>query len=69
MEKKRFNSALIRHRRKEKKMTQTELGQRIGVSFRQIHQIENGITGTVSYRLPLLAEALDLELEQLYTSN
>ena len=41
----------IRHLRKEKRLTQKEVGDAIGVSFQQIQKYEKGLNGLHSYSL------------------
>ena len=45
----------IKHLRKLKKLTQTDVGQAIGVSFQQVQKYENGQNGLHSYSLYKIA--------------
>ena len=49
---------LVRVMRHTAKISQTELGQAIGVSFQQVQKYENGTNRIGSGRLSLLAAAL-----------
>lgn len=69
LEKDAMNHQLIKNRRKELKLTMRELGNMIGVGPKQIWAIEQGINGTTMERVPLLAKALQLSLEQLIEHN
>ena len=53
-----FNTVVgknIRYLRKSKKLTQTDVGQAIGVSFQQVQKYENGKNGLHSYNLKQIA--------------
>jgi len=49
---------LIRERREERKMTQTELGDEIGVTFQQVQKYENAANRISAGRLFRIAKAL-----------
>lgn len=55
----------IRRARLEKKMTQAELGNRLGVSFQQIQKYENGTNGLSIERLRQISEALGINANTL----
>ena len=56
----------IRERRKLLGITQEELSSRIGVTQENISRWENGIIMPQSSKLPLIAEALDCSLNELF---
>lgn len=60
----------IREYRKKKKMTQTELAKKSGVSRVTISQLENGLErNTSSSTLLALAKALDSTVDQIFFSD
>ncbi|TXH52475.1 MAG: XRE family transcriptional regulator [Desulfurellales bacterium] len=65
MENVKFKGDFIRQRRKELGLSQTQLGQEIGVSFRTISDIEKGKFGTRINRVPKLAKALKASVEDV----
>lgn len=65
MEHIKFNGDFIRQRRRELNMTTTELGQAIGVGFKQIYAIESGVNRTKPERIPLLAKALKAKVREI----
>ena len=65
MENVRFKGDFIRQRRKELGLTQTQLGERIGVSFRTISDLEKGKFGTRINRIPYLAKALNASVNEV----
>lgn len=68
MEEPKLNGDFIRQRRKELNMTQAQLGQAIGVSFRQISWIEKNVNGTSVSRLYKLAQALNVDINQIFVN-
>ncbi|WP_419214577.1 helix-turn-helix domain-containing protein [Wolbachia endosymbiont of Rhagoletis cingulata] len=48
-------------------LTQTELGKRIGVSYRQIQRYENGSNCILASRLYDLAKALSIDVADFFT--
>ncbi|KRQ99314.1 helix-turn-helix domain-containing protein [Bradyrhizobium valentinum] len=52
----------IRTRRLEKHISQSELGDMLGVSFQQVQKYEKGVNRVGSSRLMELAKALDIEV-------
>ena len=55
--------------RKELKMTQEELGQRVGVSNQAVSKWENGNTSPDISLLPTIASALHVSLQELFESG
>src|SRR5580692_810580 len=58
--------ARIRLLRKRRKMSQTELGKAIGVTFQQIQKYENGKNRIGAGRLHLVATALNVPITELF---
>lgn len=58
--------ALIRMRRIEKKISQAELGEQLGVSFQQIQKYEKGVNRVGGVRLLQIATALDCPITFFY---
>lgn len=56
----------VRARRIEKKMSQTQLGDELGVTFQQIQKYERGANRIGAGRLTEVAKALDVPLPYLY---
>ncbi|HKD28325.1 MAG TPA: helix-turn-helix transcriptional regulator [Xanthobacteraceae bacterium] len=56
----------IRICRLQRRLTQTELGQRIGVSFQQVQRYENGANRVGASRLTQVANALEVPLLSLF---
>lgn len=56
----------IRLRRVELKMSQAELGDRLGISFQQIQKYEKGVNRVGAGRLEQIAKALDLPVSFFY---
>ena len=48
----------IRDRRKELRLSQTDLGTKVGVSFQQVQKYENGTNRVGASRLAVIAKAL-----------
>jgi transcriptional regulator with XRE-family HTH domain len=58
--------ARIRILRQRRKMSQTELGKAIGVTFQQIQKYENGKNRVGAGRLHLVAIALNVSITELF---
>ena len=58
--------ARIRILRKRRKMSQTDLGEAIGITFQQIQKYENGKNRVGASRLHLVATALDVPIAELF---
>ncbi|WP_374698693.1 helix-turn-helix domain-containing protein [Wolbachia endosymbiont (group B) of Limnophora tigrina] len=58
----------IKQLRLDRALTQTELGKRIGVSYRQIQRYENGSNYILASRLYDLAKALSTDIANFFTS-
>jgi len=56
----------IRIRRRQLGMSQTDLAERLGVSFQQVQKYENGTNRVSAGRLPHLAGALDVQVGYFY---
>jgi len=56
----------IRIHRLAKKMSQTELGEHLGVSFQQVQKYENGVNRVGSGRLYQMAAILDVRVSTLF---
>ena len=54
------------HKPKTKGMTQTELANRISVTFQQVQKYEKGVNGTSSYRLFQITKALNIKFIDLF---
>ncbi len=52
--------------RKEAKMTQAQLADKLGVTYQAVSQWENGTTMPDIMSLPAIAEALSITLNQLF---
>ncbi len=57
----------IKQLRLDRALTQTELGKRIGVSYRQIQKYENGSNHILASRLYDLAKALSINIADFFT--
>ncbi|WP_419214655.1 helix-turn-helix domain-containing protein [Wolbachia endosymbiont of Rhagoletis cingulata] len=57
----------IKQLRLDRGLTQTELGKRIGVSYRQIQRYENGSNCILASRLYDLAKALSIDVADFFT--
>ncbi|MDR0773449.1 MAG: helix-turn-helix domain-containing protein [Wolbachia pipientis] len=57
----------IKQLRLDRGLTQTELGKRIGVSYRQIQKYENGSNHILASRLYDLAKALSIDVADFFT--
>src|SRR6202035_740749 len=56
----------IRLLRKRRKMSQTELGKAVGVTFQQIQKYENGKNRVGAGRLHLVATSLNVAIAELF---
>ena len=56
----------IREIRLLRKMTQTELAKKVGVRFQQVQKYETGLNRVAASRLHMIAEALDVEVGELF---
>jgi transcriptional regulator with XRE-family HTH domain len=56
----------IRICRRQKGLSQTELGREIGVTFQQVQKYERGVNRVGASRLALIAEALDVTVVALF---
>ena len=56
----------IREIRLLREMTQTELAKKVGVRFQQVQKYEAGINRVSASRLFMIAEALDVEVADLF---
>lgn len=59
----------IRVRRTEIKMSQAELGSKLGVSFQQIQKYEKGVNRIGSIRLGEIAKALQVPISFFFDTN
>lgn len=59
----------IRLRRTEQGMSQSELGQKLGVSFQQVQKYEKGVNRVGASRLQEIATALGVPVTFFYTIN
>jgi transcriptional regulator with XRE-family HTH domain len=59
----------IRLRRVEQRISQSELGDRLGVSFQQVQKYEKGINRVGAARLQLIATALDVPVTFFYDGD
>jgi transcriptional regulator with XRE-family HTH domain len=57
---------LIRMRRVQLGMSQTELGEKLGVAFQQVQKYERGQNRISAGRMPLVAEALGVPISYFY---
>ena len=51
---------------KTRGLTQTQLAQRIFVTFQQVQKYEKGTNGTSSYRILQIAEALNVSISDIF---
>jgi transcriptional regulator with XRE-family HTH domain len=58
--------ARIRILRKRRKMSQSELGKALGVTFQQVQKYENGMNRVSASRLHLVATALKVPITDLF---
>jgi transcriptional regulator with XRE-family HTH domain len=59
----------IRLRRVEQKISQAELGDKLGVSFQQVQKYEKGTNRVGAHRLTQIATALDVPLTFFYEGD
>jgi transcriptional regulator with XRE-family HTH domain len=59
----------IRLRRIEQHISQTELGDKLGVSFQQVQKYEKGVNRVGASRLQQIATALDVPLTFFYSGD
>ena len=59
----------IKELRKQKKLTQEQLGELVGIDYKQIGNIETGTYFTTMPTLEKIAKALDVEIEELFNFN
>ena len=59
----------IRNFRLAKKLSQTELGNSIGVTFQQIQKYENGTNRVGSGRLAKVAQALNVPITRMFNND
>lgn len=62
-----FDRVTLRRKRKERGLTQAELGRILGVSFQAVSQWERGETTPTVSQLPLLAATLHCTIDDLFT--
>ena len=56
----------IRLRRVEQKISQAELGDKLGVSFQQVQKYEKGVNRVSAAMMVSLAEILDVDMDYFY---
>ena len=59
----------IRLRRIEMKMSQSELGEKLGVTFQQVQKYEKGANRVGASRLQQIATALNVDIQFFYTGD
>ena len=59
----------IRLRRVEQRISQAELGQKLGVSFQQVQKYEKGVNRVGAARLQQIATALDVPVTFFYDGD
>src|SRR3954469_16581751 len=59
----------IRLRRVEQRISQADLGQKLGVSFQQVQKYEKGVNRVGAARLQQIATALDVPVTFFYDSD
>ncbi len=59
----------IKELRKQKKLTQEQLGELVGINYKQIGNIETGTYFTTMQTLEKIAKALDVEINELFIFN
>ncbi len=59
----------IRLRRVEQKISQAELGDRVGVTFQQVQKYEKGVNRVGASRLTQIATALDVPVTFFYEAD
>lgn len=58
--------AQLRARRLALGISQTELANKLGVTFQQVQKYENGMNRIPSSRMPVIAEMLEIRIADLY---
>lgn len=53
--------------RKTRKLSQMKLAEKVNMNFNYIGQIERGEANTTIHTMKILADALDVELKELFT--
>jgi len=56
----------IKEKRLEKKLTQTKLGNKLGVTFQQVQKYEKGINGVSAFRLNQLSRILNVPINYFF---
>jgi transcriptional regulator with XRE-family HTH domain len=59
----------IRLRRVEQRISQSDLGEKLGVSFQQVQKYEKGVNRVGASRLQQIATALDVPVTFFYDSD
>jgi len=59
----------IRLRRVEQRISQSDLGEKLGVSFQQVQKYEKGVNRVGASRLQQIATALDVPVTFFYASD
>lgn len=59
----------IRLRRVEQRISQSDLGEKLGVSFQQVQKYEKGVNRVGAARLQQIAAALDVPVTFFYDSD
>jgi transcriptional regulator with XRE-family HTH domain len=59
----------IRLRRVEQRISQSDLGEKLGVSFQQVQKYEKGVNRVGAARLQQIANALDVPVTFFYDSD
>ena len=59
----------IRLRRVEQRISQSDLGEKLGVSFQQVQKYEKGVNRVGATRLQQIATALDVPVTFFYDSD
>jgi transcriptional regulator with XRE-family HTH domain len=59
----------IRLRRVEQRISQSDLGRRLGLSFQQVQKYEKGVNRVGAIRLQQIATALDVSVTFFYDSD
>jgi transcriptional regulator with XRE-family HTH domain len=59
----------IRRFRKGRKMSQAQLGKKLGVTFQQVQKYENGKNRVGASRLQMISTALDVPVGQFFTDD
>ena len=59
----------IRDRRRELGLSQTDLGEKVGVSFQQVQKYENGVNRVGASRLAALAKVLEVSVAYFFPED